>query len=58
MEVTYRSQKREVVHYKFVKDEQPLPKCFVGKRDLLSGDELGDDTKLKQYDVILVSIHK
>ena len=60
LEVTYRESEKERLYFiiNFVKDEQPLPKCFVGKRDLLSGDELGDDTILKQYDVILVSIPK
>ena len=42
----------------FVEDEQPLPKFFVGRKDLLSGKELDDSMTLKQYDVVMISIPK
>ncbi|NLI61105.1 MAG: beta-galactosidase [Clostridiales bacterium] len=60
LEITYRESDTEKMYFiiNFVEDEQPLPKFFVGRKDLLSGKELDDSMTLKQYDVVMISIPK
>lgn len=38
----------------FTAKEQILPKSFIGKKNLLNGEALTGDTRLKQYDAVLV----
>lgn len=60
LEVQCRETAEEKLYFlmNFQESAQPLPKCFAGMEDFLTGERLTEGTALKQYDVRLVRVEK
>ena len=56
LEVICRQQGEKKLYFvmNFKDEEQKLPAAFAGRKDLLKGTELTEDTVLKKYDVCLI----
>ena len=58
LEVTRRTTETENIYFviNFKDEELLLPSVFVGKKDLLTGDLVGEGEKLKKYDVRIIEV--
>ena len=56
LEVICRQQGEKKLYFvmNFKDEEQKLPAVFAGRKDLLKGTDLTEDTVLKKYDVCLI----
>lgn len=56
LEITCRKTDKGKVFFilNFQDEIQPIPECFIGKQDILTGRIIGTDEKLEKYDVRVV----
>lgn len=57
LEILCRKKENTEIYYimNFQSDDVKIPHQFLGKRDLLSGNKLNENTILKQYDVYIIA---
>lgn len=58
LEITCRKQGEKKLYFilNFQEEEKKLPAAFAGRKDLLKGTALTEETVLKKYDALLVEI--